>query len=202
MHAYTKADYYSLYGAAPIDPITRRRYTEIRLHYHPAIRKVESYRGMTQKIIDKYNLDSSSKVLVIGCAFGWLCEDLINKCNCQCIGTEISTYIHDTKGTSADDELISAIEASKKCNFTYKSGIGKEIFDKFQDPSPRSSVTILNTACDTTESVQMVMAHIRPTLVVTEEMWQLLDAKENTDMNESISKFGCPIAHIIDGQLV
>lgn len=202
MHAYTKADYYGLYAASPVDPVSRRRYTEIRLHYHPAIRKTSAYRRTTEKLIAKYNITASDKVLVIGCGFGWLCEDLIEKTGCESVGTEISQYVHDNKSLSADDELIDAIEASKKCDFTYKTGIGKEIFDKFSNPSPRTSVVILDTPCDTTESVQMVMDVIHPTLVVTEEMWQLLDSKENTDMNKSLDKFRCPIAHIINWETI
>jgi SAM-dependent methyltransferase len=50
------------------------------------------WKPLAQKLVDRYKLNSKSKVLDIGCGKGFLLRDIQEICGCEIIGYEISDY--------------------------------------------------------------------------------------------------------------
>lgn len=198
MAGYTKADFYSLYSASPVCPETSRRYVEVRLHYHPALRARMGFKERAQKLINHCGIDHSSKVLLPGCGFGWLGEELIAQSGCECLGVEVSDYIFDTKDISADDELIDCLTGSRKCEFSYTEGIGKEIYDKFKDPSPRGKIPIIRGDF---LSMTVDLGDFVPTMVITEDLMNALQEEDRVKLRDNLDGYGIPVYHMFDGAI-
>ena len=211
--AYEKADFYSAYGFYAVDPDTGIRYAgaripefpdqsiTLRLHYHPFLyRKVALQKA--QQLVDKEVVSSESKIIIAGGAYGWLGEALeVLVPGCQCVSVDTSQYVQDSKEFSPDDELIESIRAS---GFDETEGVGLFLFNKFSDSTPRAIVPILQEDLLTEESRNRTIASMggTPTLVITEEVWQILPQESKDAYEQAASDLGIEITHIIDGVMI
>lgn len=199
----TKADFYAWYSVCPRDPVTSRRYTEIRLHYHPANVPILGFDGRLDKILAKYPLVATDSVLVFGAGFGWLCEKIIERIGCLCIGIDTSEYIHLNKDLSPDDELQESIEAAG-LGIT-DGALGQEIWEKFKQMAPRTTAILLQEDLLSQPSMNAVKKALEnkwPTHIITEEVWQLLSDTEKTDLQAAFDSIGATIIHVIDGVVI
>lgn len=201
MAGYTKADFYSLYAISPVDPVTSRRYTEIRLHYHPMVKARMGFKVLAEKLVAYRNIGASDRILLPGCGYGWLGRELELLTNCQCVGLELSQHIIDTKDADPNDELIEAIEASAKCNFTYATGIGKEIWDIFKTDglSKRSDIEIWPSLPDY-EPVNL--KQFRPDYVIVEDVLNAIPSEDHDAFKAELASYGGEVIHTITGVIV
>ena len=202
MAGYTKADFFSLYSDSPVCPETYRRYVEIRLHYHPLLVDRIVRDVYADRLAAKLSLTADDKVLLPGCGFGWLGEKLVASTGCEVLGVEVSDYVFEAKDRNGDEELLAAIQGSRRCDYTEEEGIGKEIWDKFSDGRKFSTVPIIyGNYCEGTVD----LGEFVPTVVVTEE---LLNAFRNGHeehrlcLVDQLDALGVPVYHIIDGAII
>ena len=198
----TKQDFYNWYSVSPRDPVTNRRYTKIKLHYHPAVKELMGLAQHYPKLLAKLNLTSTDRVLVVGCGFGWLCEKIIQDVGCACIGTDTSDYITQNKDLSPNDELIEAIVLG---GFGIDDGAyGQEVWELFKQDTPRTTAVIAQEDLLNKGSENRVKSSLGgpPTHIVTEEMWQLLTSKEQVGLEKAFVSLGGIVTHIQDGVVI
>lgn len=210
--AYEKADFYAAYGFYAVDPDTGIRYAKasipefpgesitLRLHYHPLVYRRQAARK-AQLLVDQGLVNSSDNLIIVGGAFGWLGEALVSLTGCKAVSTDLSQYIQDTKDLSPDDELIESIRAS---GYNETTGIGLFLFNKFSDPSPRSTIPTLKEDMVSNKSRNSVKRALprAPTRIITEEVWQILDQTEKDQYTSAAESFGAHMTHIIDDVII
>lgn len=197
MSGYTKADFYALYRFPAVHPQLNYYFSNFGtpnlfggqkitfiLHYHPSVIKPSKVHKVSQ-IVDQF--DSNDVVAIVGSAFNWLGEELEDQIGCVTYGVETSDWVHEVKSQSADDELLSAIEAQSYAG----TEIGDYLFNTFTDTSPRSRLPerIVTSYNDIPETV---------TKIITEECWQILD-QSTKDFYTSLN---LPMIHFIDGEVI
>jgi hypothetical protein len=216
--AYEKADFYAAYGVYAVDPVTRHRFANFssphilggqkitcRLHYHPTAQK-ESMQNKAIALKDYFIAENAPLVpadslIVVGGAFGWLGEMLENRIGLVACSIDPSNYVQAVKDQSADDELIESIEAA---GYTHTDGDrGQFLFEKFGDLSPRSRnpERVLQEDLASPQSRNTVRQALtrKPTRMVTEEVWQILDEADKNVYRTAATTWGLSLTHIIDG---
>lgn len=191
----TQADFAAVYRSPLIDPKTRARFYNYRdpalygnvaitifLGYHPLTIKPLKEQ-VAKRLLEKVVITDSDTVAIIGGAFGWLGEYLPGKV----YSVDTSEWVHNAKDQSADDELRDAIIAG---GLDPDAGIGKQLFDRYSDPSPRAKIPVYRTLAEAP----------KPSVIITEELWQVLDEKTKDEMREHFS--GKKVAHILDGKVM
>lgn len=219
--AYEKADFYAAYGAYAVDPVTRHRFGKFksphvlngaeitcRLHYHPSVIR-EQMRGKAISVKEFFDAEgaplvSTDSLIIVGGAFGWLGEMFENRIGLQALTIDLSQYVADNKSLSPDDELIESIAAAG--NSHTDGGVGQFLFEKFTDPNPRSRSPerVLQEDLATQQSRQRVRQALarKPTRMITEEVWQLLDDTEKNVYRQAATAWGITLTHIITGAIV
>lgn len=164
-----------------------------------------------QKVIDHFAqttpLTATSTVIVIGGAYGWLgeaLEDLVP--GLEAISVDLSQYVQDTKSLSPDDELIESIAASGY-DHTLPNSVGEWLYNELSDPSPRSRRPEMVIQSDMSKTkarndIRKTFQREVVTHVVTEEVWQILTAEEQTRYTAAATGYGAVLAHIIDGAVI
>lgn len=153
------------------------------------------------KILAQYPITSSDNVMVFGAGFGWLCEALIAKTGCTCFGVEPSQYVHDTKALSPDEWLIDGIVAA---GLDPALGNGLIVFNDFTDPNPRTTATLdQKDVREVKERKDIRRDRGEVTHIITEEVWQILSAVEQSDyMNAFTTEWpAAQIIHYMDAQV-
>jgi len=224
MPVYEKADYIAAYSYCPVDASNNRRFAGyrgpevsglvdynpvtgiyFRLHYHPNYGRPEALRR-AQKLIDFQAsigapLSASSALVIVGGAYGWLGEALISLIpGIVAVSVDLSQYVQDTKDLSPDDELIESIQAAGY-DHTIPNSVGKYLFDLFTDPAPRATIEIAQEDLSNTGSRNRVRNKLprNATLIVTEEVWQVMSATEKDYVTQASTTWNIPVTHIIDG---
>lgn len=207
MAVYTKADYYATYSVAPRVPYTYpngnteiRRFTNMRLHYHPHAMKPFVEMRM-DKILEQYLFTSLDRVVVFGSGFGWLCEELENRFGCSTIGIDPSPYILDNKDLSPDDELLEALTAA---GYTTTEDPGKQIWEYLSQPGvPRTTANIVDYDLRKAgDKNKLIKEFGEPTHIITEEVWQTLTDEERTAYQAEFDNLGAISIHVIDGAVL
>lgn len=182
----------TLEGTAP--PVT------VRLHYHPLVQRPAAVQRLAS-ILDRHTITAADRVLVFGCGFGWLAEVLTDQIGCKAVGIDLSQYVQDMKDTSANDELSEAIQAS---GLEPTTGHGLKIMQDFSDSGPRTRATVLQGDMQNKGVRNAVKRELGgdPTVVITEEVWQLLTAQEQNTYTGVFSTLGAAVAHVIDGVVI
>lgn len=199
MAGYSRLDFYRLYSASPTCPETNRRYTEIRLHYHPALRARMGFDRKAKQLIAKGIVTPSDRVLMPGCAFGWLGEELMKQCGCVCMGVEVSDYVFEYKDRDGNYDLMDAILASRKCNYTADEGIGKEIYDKFYSHDTYGQIGIVKG--DYAEG-PVDLGSFTPTKIITEDLANAVPDDVWAQIEANLKELQVPMYHLIDGVIV
>lgn len=174
------------------------------LHYHPLIIKPEAQKR-AQLLIDAGLVDANSSLVIVGGAFGWLAEALrVMVPGLAAVTIDLSQYVQDVKGVSPDDELIETIQAIGY-DHTVSGSIGEWIFNQFTDPNPRSAdiITVLQEDMSNNGSRNRIRAKLPRdcTRIITEEVWQVMDATEQGYVNDASTAWSIPVTHIIGGVL-
>lgn len=206
MAIWDKATYTAAYRISPRGVYTYpngktepRRFTEIKLHYHPKVMKDYTTKRL-DNILKKYSFTSTDKVLVFGAGFGWLCEELESRFGCATIGLDNSPYILDNKSLSPNDELLEAITGA---NLTITEDPGKQIWEQFSDSNPRSIANVQNIDLTSNKDRNALIRDFgTPTHIITEEVWQLLTLAEQDQFTAIFSDLGSTVIHVIDGVVI
>lgn len=207
MAIWDKATYYANYSICPRgvykypDGHTEsRRFTEIRLHYHPRVIKPIT-KTRVDELFKKYSFTATDKVVVFGAGFGWLCEELESRIGCSTIGIDPSTYVVDNKDLSPDDELLESIIAA---GLNITEDPGKQIWEQFSQPGvARTTANIQDLDLTTSKDRNALGRDFGiPTHIITEEVWQLFTPQEQTDFTTAFGKVGGTLIHIIDGVII
>lgn len=154
------------------------------------------YARIARYLIREFKLTSNSRVVVIGCGFGWTVEHLDEVCTA--VGTDTSRYIQQAKHTTEHPEAREIVSALMYSPF---NGRGKEIVDHIVQNGARSQtrVPILNEDSLTGHSIDRVKRVLGgdPTLVVTEDVLGGLDDDEVAELCTSLAGYGTNILHIV-----
>jgi len=220
--AYEKADFYAAYQMYAVDPVTGARYSKYRapefgderitlvLHYHPHVMKANAA-GKAQRLVDHFiaegvPLTAADRVCVIGGAFGWLCESLEDLVpGLEAVSVDLSQYVQDVKGLSADDELIESIEAEGRA--IDDGGIGQMLYERFSDSAPRSrdATKVVQEDLGSNRSrneVRKALRNADPTRVITDEVWQILTQEEQDRYTAAAANWGVTLTHIINNVII
>lgn len=163
------------------------------------------FKEKAERLVDKCNISSEDRILLPGCAYGWLGESLVSQTGCQVLGLEPSSYIQETKNLSGNEDILEAIRGSSKCNFTEKEGVGKEIWDKFRDDSPRSSIPILHHDLSKKSDVlDLLSLDFNPTLIITEELYNAVTEEVRRSIEEHLSNYfpETRVFNVIEGSII
>lgn len=114
---------------------TRKR---VQLHYHRYACRPHAA-SIAKRIVKSLHVKPDGNILIVGCGFGWLVEELMPYCNC--VGTDTSAYIHANKDTS---ELPSLRTALNKAGINPDSREGMQLLHKLLDGGTRTHARILN----------------------------------------------------------
>ena len=207
MADWTKADFDSNYkfqverrmpGGGP--PPSERR-SGVNLHYHrPMIAPIlaDRWANIVPSIL---KINSSEHVVIIGAAFGWGIEALINLTGATVIGVDVSDFIESTKDTDEGAEIDAAI---KVVGLDPASGRGLEIKNYYYVAAPRTTVVILKEEMKTSQSqniIQQALGNALPEWIITEDMIQeFSDAEIRTWVTEIDKVVGAAVVHITEGK--
>ncbi len=211
----TQADFAAAYRVALVDPDTGATYRWYRnpninggqpinvlLHYH-RLWGYKSKESMADRLIAHSSITSNDSIILVGGAFGWTGEWIEQKTGASVVSVDTSSWINADQANSGDDELREAIIAG---GLDPDSGFGLEIFNKFSDPLPRCRISggVINEDMSNNGSRQRIIAKLpkAPTLIITEEMWQLLTPAEQTEYADRLTNFGVAVVHVIDNQII
>ena len=126
---------------------------EVNLNYHRFV-VLQRDKNVASNLISALGWDSTSRVLVVQCGFGWVLEGMADEGVTDTKCTTTSPYILNNKGTNEDADINAAIAS---VGLSTSFGDGLTLFTTFRgDGGPRSKRTasILNEALDTSESRQ------------------------------------------------
>lgn len=180
------------FGAEPDGhPNTR---PEIRLHYNRYVMFPEMLRR-AQFFVQHFSLDASSRVLVVGCGFGWTVEALTNL-GITCIGTDISSYIQANKSLSEDAEIAAAIAAA---GLSTVAGEGLGHFNRLRGDGVRTRASVLNEDSSTAPSRNRIKNALGGsiTLAITEDVVTSMTDAECAAFRDITSKFNVPMCHFV-----
>jgi hypothetical protein len=168
----------------------------ITLHYHRYVLFPEMLRR-AQFFISHFGLTSSSRVLVVGCGFGWTVEAL-NSLGIPTIGTDVSAYIQGNKSLTEDSDIDGAIRA---VGLDPTNGEGLGHFNRLRGGGVRTTATVLNEDSGNNASRNRVKNAIGsdPTLIITEDIVTSLTDAECATLQSNIVKYGVtvPICHFL-----
>ena len=171
MAGYTKSDYDSLYSIRVRiwdESIQAYRRSPIRLHYHRYVMQ-DIVRAHWDYIVPELSLSSTDRVVVVGAGFGWGIERLEELTSCLAVGVDISDFIHNTKASTEEAEVIAAIEAA---GYDHTTGHGLEVYNVVLS-EPRTKANIVNEDMYSTKSrnaVKTQLGNQLPTWIITEDM--------------------------------
>jgi SAM-dependent methyltransferase len=203
MAGWTKADYDDAYRDRPecymATPCPTNERSPVVIGY---CRKfIEPYlHSRIDKLLDVLTIESSDRVVIVGCGFGWGSEYLKEKTGCQVVGTDISDWIHATKEMDESEDIREAIA---KTELDPNGERAAEILAYCLTPGPRSHTQVLHEDLMTTESRQRLrfaFSHKDPTWLITEDMIQTLDDDEIVSWGRAVESFGAGICHLHNGQ--
>lgn len=190
------------------------------LHYHPKVIKPYRYQRMpdmpperltlAERVVAHLDglgtpLTASDRVAIIGGAWNWLgeaLEDLIP--GLETCSIDLSNYIQTEKDASPDNELVEVIQGQ---GMVESSGVGLALFNMFTDPNPRcrDGSKVVQADISTNQGrnkVRQALRNTDPTLVITEEVWQVMSQQEKDEANAASAQWGVPLLHIIDGVII
>lgn len=207
----SKGDFYGSYRAHAVLADGRRMacYTGPENNYKPTtvlfsylkLDQMPSKQKMADRLIAEIGISSSDRIVIFGGAFGWLGNALQDKTGCVCASVDTSEWINAEKDKSHNADVRESIIAG---GLDPESGLGFEISQKYNDPSPRSNIPVLNEMLDTPKSKGSVRNALGglPTRIITEEVWQTLTPIEQSAYNTRFAEFGIPVTHIVDGKIL
>lgn len=212
----TEADFAAMYRRALVDPVTNYTYYGFKSpnmnNGQPITINVPYCRAawfplkesLADRIVAHVGITANDSIILFGGAFGWLGEWIERKTGASCVSVDTSTWVNTTQSQNQDDKLKQAIEANP--GLTISDGLGKELYDKFADPGPACRIYggVVNESLSDNDSRQRVIAKLprNPTLVITEEVWQILTDAEKTEYASRLTAFGVRILHIIGNTLI
>lgn len=168
----------------------------ITLHYHRYVLFPEMLRR-AQFFVQQFGLTASSKVLVVGCGFGWTVEAL-SSLGIPTIGTDISSYIQGNKSLTEDADIDAAVRAVG-LDPTNSEGLGH--FNRLRGSGVRTTATVLNEDSGNNASRNRVKQALAadPTIIITEDVVTSLTDVECTALQTNIIKYGLtiPIVHFV-----
>ena len=175
MAGWTKAQFdanYSFRCERYLPSVIQTGRPEVRLNYYSHFMRpilANRWDNIVSNILD---ITSSDKVVVMGAAFGWGVDRLIELTGCEAVGLDISDYVESDKTISEDADLIAAIQL---VGLDETVGRGLETFNFYSNPNPRTTATIFKEDLLTPASRQRVktgMNNFDQTLIITEDMFQ------------------------------
>lgn len=168
----------------------------ITLHYHRYVLFPEMLRR-AQFFIQQFGLTGASRVLVVGCGFGWTVEAL-NALGIPTVGTDVSAYIQGNKSLTEDSDIDAAIRAVG-LDPTTSEGLGH--FNRLRGGGVRTTATILNEDSGNNASRNRVKNAFSGeiTLIITEDIVTSLTDSECAVLQSNIVKYGAtiPICHFL-----
>lgn len=168
----------------------------ITLHYNRYVLYPEMLRR-ARFFIQQFNLTASSKVLVIGCGFGWTVEAL-NALGIPAIGTDVSSYIQGNKALSEDADIDTAVRLA---GLDPTNGEGLSHFNRLRAGGVRTNASVLNEDSGSASSRNRVKSALNsdPTLIITEDIVTSLTDAECASLQTAIVKYGVaiPICHFL-----
>lgn len=181
----TKADYDQSYESYDNwgRPVGQK---PIVLHYNRySCRKHAVHRAA--KLIETLDIHPGERVLIVGCGFGWLVEELSK--TLICLGTDISPYIQANKNVSEEAELNQAI---LDADLDPNEGRGQKALEILLDGGVRTHATILNEDSLTTQSRIVVLETLGNHIdyVITEDLLPALNDQEVTDLCKALDLYG------------
>lgn len=174
----------------------------VKLGYHSAHIKPIIATRWEAIIPSILSILSTDKVVVVGAAFGWSVDKIIELTNCTAVGIDISDYIESDKATSEDTDLILAIQAA---GYDETVGRGLAIFNYFSEPAARTVSVTLKEDMLTNRSrneVKKALGNAAPDYIITEDTIQEMTDLEITTWVTEASKLASTVVHFISNELV
>ena len=181
---------YSLNAEPDGHPNTREAIT---LHYNRYVLFPEMLRR-AQFLAQLLGLNANSRVLVVGCGFGWTAEALSNL-GIPTIGTDVSSYIQANKSLSEDADIAAAITA---VGLSTTAGEGLSHFNRLKGDGVRTRATVLNEDGMTATSRNRIKNALGTiTQCITEDLLTSLTDAECAALETQIAKFNVPMCHFV-----
>lgn len=193
--------------APNLDELGLKGSVKVKLHYHSHIFKPLLKHRWSRILFDLVKLTSSDKVVVVGAAFGWGVEALIELVpGITVIGIDTSDYIEANKSVDENADLIA--EILKETTYVGESpqGLsnrGQAIYDYCKTPEgiPRTTAIVLKEDLLSNQSrnkVKKALSNSAPTFIVTEDIMQNLTDAEIAIWVREIEKLpSVTIIHIV-----
>lgn len=168
----------------------------IELHYNRYVLFPEMLRR-ARFFIQQFGLTAASKVLVVGCGFGWTVEALTSL-GIPAVGTDVSAYIQGNKSLSEDGDIDTAVRLA---GLDPTQGEGLVHFNRLRGGGVRTNATVLNEDSSTSQSRNRVKTALGGsiTLIITEDIVTSLTDAECAQLQSAIVKYGAtiPICHFL-----
>lgn len=204
MAGWTKADFDANYSF-PFDKYLPDGWNEQR--DGPLVRAHYSYHFMAPffaqwwgNIAPAVGLTATDRVVVVGSAFGWGVEALINEVpGITAIGVDISDYVQTEKGNSEEAEFIAEMQAIGKDE---DSPRGLEIRALARAQRTPNSIQIEQEDLLSNQSrnrIRQALGNQWPTHIITEDLIQTLDDAELTAWVDAASNIPATVVHAVSG---
>lgn len=165
----------------------------IRLNYHRYVLYPEMLRR-AKFFVSQFGLTSSSRVLIVGCGFGWTAEAL-NALGIPAVGTDVSSYIIGSKDLPEDEDIDTAI---RLVGLNPVSGEGLSHFNRLRGSGIRTAGTVLDEGLDSNASRNRVGRELgAASLIITEDIVTSLSDSEAATLQSHIVKISAPVCHFV-----
>lgn len=204
MAGYTEQDFVDNYSNRAErqwgHPNTR---SEVRLNYHSFFIAPLLAKRWDSIVPSILNITASDKVVIVGAAFGWGVDRLIELTGCTAVGVDISDYVEAAKGLDENTELSAAIQA---VGLSETTGRGLLIYDKYKTTGARTVSVVLKEDMLSNKSrneIKKTLGNVAPTYIITEDMIQdLSDVEIAAWAVEAVKLPGATIVHIISNESI
>lgn len=150
-----------------------------------------------REVVGRLALSETSRIVVVGAAFGWEIEVLRELLpGVAVVGTDTSPWIHATGGQSETTEIRAALVAA---GLDAAAGQGREIALAVDDGGPRMRESVLDEDLASGASRSRVLAEIGGTCdwAISSHVLTWLDDAEAVTLSSRMGRLGGQVAHVV-----
>lgn len=183
--------HYDVSGEPEGHPNTRQ---EVRLHYHRKV-MMPWFRAHIPDLIKVLGLQTSHRIVIIGCAFGWSLEVFDELGFTNVVGTDTSSYIQTSKLLSEDTELNALTTARVPAGEV--NSIVAKLSDRQAQPRSRLATRILNEPIANNSSRSRVRTAVggTPHFTISEGVLESLTNAEARTLSTNMRTLGGTVVH-------
>ena len=182
--------HYDVSGEPEGHPNTR---PEIRIHYHRKA-MLPWFQRHIPDLIRVLNLQTSHRIVIIGCAFGWSIEVLNDLGFANVVGTDTSAWVQGVKSTSEDSELTTLVQSFPLAE---RAALVQKLSGLSGQPRSKIASKILNETIANNSSRGRVRTAVggTPHFTISEGVLESLTNTEAQALSSNMRTLGGTVVH-------